>query len=139
MSEGEYSEEELGSLAVNLGSLHHQSQGSDTEADFLDKVEIKNTSRDGRAAEEEYKNNIGDDELSLGSDLEHCRDKILTKVRGGFYSRRNFVISWPQTDALAVAFYLIILKCSVKVYNLFLLTDEYKCEQSILLCPGYFP
>ena len=91
MSEGEYSEEELGSLAVNLGSLHHPNhhrEGSDTEADFLDKVEIKNktnTGRGGRPAGEEYKNNIGDDELSFGSNLEHSRDKILTKVRGGFY------------------------------------------------------
>ena len=90
LSEGEYSEEELGSLAVNLGSLHQAGlgPGSDTEADFLDKVEIKNktnTGRGGRPAGEEYKNNIGDDELSFGSNLEHSRDKILTKVRGGFY------------------------------------------------------
>ena len=80
LSEGEYSEEELGSLAVNLGSLHHQGPGSDTEADFLDKVEIKNKTRP-----EEYKNNRGDDELSVGSNLEQSRDKILSKVRGGFY------------------------------------------------------
>ena len=89
LSEGEYSEEELGSLAVNLGSLHHQGPGSDTEADFLDKVEIKNKTtgvgRGGRPAGEEYKNNIGDDELSAGSNLEQSRDKILSKVRGGFY------------------------------------------------------
>ena len=90
LSEGEYSEEELGSLAVNLGSLHHQGPGSDTEADFLDKVEIKNKTsttagRGGRPAGEEYKNNRGDDELSVGSNLEQSRDKILTKVRGGFY------------------------------------------------------
>ena len=91
LSEGEYSEEELGSLAVNLGSLHQAGQGpgSDTEADFLDKVEIRNKTnsggRGGRPAGEEDKNNIGDDELSVGSNLEHSRDKILTKVRGGFY------------------------------------------------------
>ena len=86
MSEGEYSEEELGSLAVNLGSLHHQGPGSDTEADFLDKVEIKNkTSSGGGRAREEYKNNSGDDELSVASNIEQSRDKILTKVRGGFY------------------------------------------------------
>ena len=74
---------------MNLGSLHQAGlgPGSDTEADFLDKVEIKNkTSRAGRpTAGEEYKNNIVDDELSAGSNLEHSRDKILTKVRGGFY------------------------------------------------------
>ena len=85
LSEGEYSEEELGSLAVNLGSLHHQGPGSDTEADFLDKVEIKNKTSSGRAAGEEYKNNSGDDELSVASNIEQSRDKILTKVRGGFY------------------------------------------------------
>ena len=97
---------------MNLGSLHHHSQGSDTEADFLDKVEIKNRSQTGLVAEEEYKNNIGDDERSLASDLERGRDKVLTKVRGGFYSRRNFVISCPQTDTLVVPFYLIIPECS---------------------------
>ena len=85
---------------MNLGSLHHHSQGSDTEADFLDKVEIKNRSQAARATEEDYKNNIGDDERSLASDLERGRDKLLTKVGEGFYSRRNLVISCPQTDAL---------------------------------------
>ena len=87
-SEGEYSEEELGSLAVNLGSLHQAGlgPGSDTEADFLDKVEIKNKTRAGRPTSgEEHKNNIGDDESGSGSNLEHSRDKKLTKVRGGFY------------------------------------------------------
>ena len=71
---------------MNLGSLHQASlgPGSDTEADFLDKVEIKNKTNKGRAGEES-KNNIGDDELSVGSNLEHSRDKILTKVRGGSY------------------------------------------------------
>ena len=44
LSEGSYSEEELGSLAVNLGSLH-QNQGSDTEGDFLDKCDIKNRNK----------------------------------------------------------------------------------------------
>lgn len=35
LSEAEFSEEELGSLAVNLGSLHQRN--SDTEGDFLDR------------------------------------------------------------------------------------------------------
>ena len=102
MSEGEYSEEELGSLAVNLGSLHQQGQGSDTEADFLDKVEIKNRSLPARVVDQEYRNNTGDDELSVGSDLEHIRDKVLTKVRGGFLSGRNSVISCPQMHLLSM-------------------------------------
>ena len=38
VTDGEYSDEELGSLAVNLGSLNHR-KDSDTEADFLDKDE----------------------------------------------------------------------------------------------------
>ena len=38
LSEEESSEEELGLLAVNIGSLNHTRGGSsDTEADFLDK------------------------------------------------------------------------------------------------------
>ena len=40
LSDGEYSEEELASLSVNLGSLGRDQRGlvgSDTEADFLDK------------------------------------------------------------------------------------------------------
>ena len=80
LSEGEFSEEELGSLAVNLGSLHHQpAPGSDTEGDFLDKCEIKNKTL-SRSLEDEYKNNIGDDEQSVCSDLDQHRDKNTTKV-----------------------------------------------------------
>ena len=70
----------MGSLAVNLGSLHHQqTQGSDTEGDFLDKCEIKNKVV-SRALEEDYKNNIGDDERSNCSDLDRSRDAKIIKV-----------------------------------------------------------
>lgn len=60
LSEGEYSEEELGSLAVNLGSLH-QPGGSDTEGDFLDKCEIKNKNKSRPDKEEQSVNNSAPD------------------------------------------------------------------------------
>ena len=85
LSEGDFSEEELGSLAVNLGSLHQQQaggQGSDTEGDFLDKCDVKNKIKSlNRALEDEFKNSIGDDERSVCSDLEQRRDNSTIKVR----------------------------------------------------------
>ena len=80
MSDGEFSEEELESLAVNLGSLHPtthaqqagQAAGSDTEADFLDKCDIKNRAR-------AYNEN--DDKPSSGALLDHLRDSKTSKVR----------------------------------------------------------
>lgn len=82
MSEAEFSEEELGSLAVNVGSLHHRS--SDTEGDFLDKDEIrKNTLKRANQSgpgDDEYKCNMADDEYSLCSDMEQNRDKKTVKV-----------------------------------------------------------
>ena len=86
LSEGDFSEEELGSLAVNLGSLHQQQagpgQGSDTEGDFLDKCDVKNKIQSlNRALEDEFKSSIGDDERSVCSDLERRRDNTTIKVR----------------------------------------------------------
>ena len=80
MSDGEFSEEELESLAVNLGSLHPSQQqlagqaGSDTEADFLDKCDNKNRAR-------AYNENIADDKSSSGAHLDHLRDSKTSKVR----------------------------------------------------------
>lgn len=72
----------MGSLAVNVGSLHHRS--SDTEGDFLDKDEIrKNTLKrvnQSAPGDDEYKSNMADDEYSLCSDMEQNRDKKTVKV-----------------------------------------------------------
>ena len=70
LSEGEYSEEELGSLAVNLGSLH-QTGGSDTEGDFLDKCEIKNKNKSRLTADNE--------EQSVNSAPDNHRDSKVSQ------------------------------------------------------------
>ena len=77
------SEEELESLAVNVGSLNNQRNNgnSDTEGDFLDKSFDEKKSVLARAnkklelEDNEYKENMADDENSVcGSDMDRVRD-----------------------------------------------------------------
>ena len=80
------SEEELGSLAVNIGSLNAQRGGSsDTEGDFLDKSFDSKKEALERAnrvlQDDEYKWNMADDEHSVcGSDMGRGRGKKSVKV-----------------------------------------------------------
>ena len=74
----------MGSLAVNVGSLHHH-RNSDTEGDFLDRDEIDKSAllkrlNQKQPADDEYKSNMADDEFSLCSDMETHRDKKTVKV-----------------------------------------------------------
>merc|ERR1719400_2932358 len=86
------SEEELESLAVNVGSLNNQRNNgnSDTEGDFLDKSFDEKKSVLARANKQlelednEYKENMADDENSVcGSDMDRVRDKKSVKVERG--------------------------------------------------------
>ena len=101
------SEEELGSLAVNVGSLNNNQRGgsSDTEGDFLDKsfdskkgvLERANSYR--LEEDNEYKSNMADDENSVcGSDMDRVRDKKSVKVDkssalSSFLPKHNHIIS----------------------------------------------
>ena len=81
----------MGSLAVNIGSLHHRS--SDTEGDFLDKDEIHKSAlkkaNERELGDEEYKSNMADDEYSLCSDLEPNPEKKLLKVRFNVLTKKE--------------------------------------------------
>lgn len=111
LSEGEYSEEELGSLAVNLGSLHQRKENSDTENDFLDKddatrrnlknklkeleEELDNALEDGEE-EKEAVNNMADDEYSIcgseaGGDDKATRNRSV-KVKTYFPPSQRYSI-----------------------------------------------
>ena len=102
------SEEELGSLAVNVGSLNNNQRGgsSDTEGDFLDKsfeaskkgvLQRVNSYR--LEEDNEYKSNMADDENSVcGSDMDRVRDKKSVKVDkssalSSFLPKHNHIIS----------------------------------------------
>ena len=101
------SEEELESLAVNVGSLNNQRNNgnSDTEGDFLDKSFDEKKSVLARANKQlelednEYKENMADDENSVcGSDMDRVRDKKSVKVDkssalSSFHLKHNHIIS----------------------------------------------
>lgn len=101
------SEEELESLAVNVGSLNNQRNNgnSDTEGDFLDKSFDEKKSVLARANKQlelednEYKENMADDENSVcGSDMDRVRDKKSVKVDKSsvpspFHLKHNHIIS----------------------------------------------
>ena len=101
------SEEELESLAVNVGSLNNQRNNgnSDTEGDFLDKSFDEKKSVLARANKQlelednEYKENMADDENSVcGSDMDRVRDKKSVKVDkssalSSFHQKHNHIIS----------------------------------------------
>ena len=85
LSEEESSEEELGSLAVNIGSLNHTRGGSsDTDADFLgksfdSKKEAIKRANKALQGDDEYKSNMADDEHSVCGSERVC-DKKSVKV-----------------------------------------------------------
>ena len=107
------SEEELGSLAVNIGSLNAQRGGSsDTEGDFLDKSFDSKKEALERAnrvlQDDEYKWNMADDEHSVcGSDMGRGRDKKSVKVTISLI-HLSYPPGYPQSPPIHTASYGIL-------------------------------